>query len=174
MRCLGLGMTKSMIDVVPPAAAALVPLDRLAEQYGFEPPREDGLNTVGTCEGVIAGTVHAFLQLGGNFLRAAPETEALERAWSKLRLTVHIATKLNRSHLVPGEVCYVLPCLGRSERDVQASGPQAVSMEDSTSCIHGSRGNFRPAHAMLRSELRIVADLAKATLPQDKETQALK
>ena len=145
--------------------AALVPLDRLAEQYGFEPPREDGLNTVGTCEGVIAGTVHAFLQLGGNFLRAAPETEALERAWSKLRLTVHIATKLNRSHLVPGEVCYVLPCLGRSERDVQASGPQAVSMEDSTSCIHGSRGNFRPAHAMLRSELRIVADLAKATLP---------
>lgn len=144
---------------------ALVPLDRLAEQYGFEPPREDGLNTVGTCEGVMAGTVQAFLQLGGNFLRAAPETEALERAWSKLRLTVHIATKLNRSHLVPGESCWVLPCLGRSERDVQASGPQAVSMEDSTSCIHGSRGNFRPAHAMLRSELRIVADLAKATLP---------
>ena len=147
--------------------AALVPLDRIAEQYGFEPPREDGLNTVGTCEGVMGGSVRAFLGLGGNFLRAAPETARLEAAWPSMRLTVHIATKLNRTHLIPGEVCYVLPCLGRSERDIQASGPQAVSMEDSTSCIHGSRGNVRPAHEQLRSELWIVAELAKATLPRN-------
>ncbi len=144
----------------------LAPLDRLAEQYRFDPPREKGLATVDTCKGVIDGSVRAFIGLGGNFVRAVPETDAVERAWRKLRLTVQIATKLNRSHLVHGEVSYLLPCLGRSERDVQASGEQAVSVEDSTSCIHGSRGVRDPASAQLLSETRIVAELAKATLPK--------
>ena len=143
----------------------LVPLERLAQQFGFEPPREKGLNTVEACEGILAGSVHAFIGLGGNFVRAAPETAALERAWRDLRLTVQVSTKLNRSHLIHGAVSYILPCLGRIERDMQASGPQAVSMEDSTSCIHGSMGQVEPASPELLSEPRIVAGLAKATLP---------
>ena len=142
----------------------LVPLDRLKEQYGFEPPRTKGLNTVEACEGILDGSVRAFVGLGGNFLRAIPDTARMEPAWASLRLTVHVATKLNRGHLVPGEVSYILPCLGRTERDVQASGPQSVSIEDSTSCIHGSVGERGPASPDLLSEPAIVAALAKATL----------
>lgn len=142
----------------------LVPLDKFAEQYGFEPPREQGLTTVHACEKIISGDVRAFIGLGGNFLRAIPEREQMEIAWKRLRLTVQIATKLNRSHLVNGEVAYLLPCLGRSEEDMQASGPQAVTMEDSLSCIHGSLGKAEPSSPDLRSELAIVAGIAKATL----------
>jgi anaerobic selenocysteine-containing dehydrogenase len=89
----------------------------------------------------------------------------MEAAWTKLRLTVQIATKLNRSHLINGEVAYLLPCLGRSEEDNQDTGAQAVTMEDSLSCIHGSLGKNTPASEHLRSELAIVAGIAKATLP---------
>lgn len=142
----------------------LVPLDRLAEQYGFSPPREEGRTTVRVCEGVMDGTVRAFIGLGGNFLRAIPERDRMEAAWPALRLTVQIATKLNRSHLVNGEVAYLLPCLGRSETDEQASGAQAVTMEDSLSCIHGSLGRNKPASRHLKSEVAIVAGMAKATL----------
>jgi molybdopterin-dependent oxidoreductase alpha subunit len=143
----------------------LVPLDRLAEQFGFEPPRTKGLNTVEACEGILAGSVRAFVGLGGNFLRAIPDTGRMEPAWAKLRLTVHIATKLNRGHLVPGEVSYILPCLGRTEKDVQSSGKQSVTIEDSTSCIHGSVGERGPAAPDLLSEPAIVAGIARATLP---------
>jgi molybdopterin-dependent oxidoreductase alpha subunit len=142
----------------------LVPLDRLAEQYGFQPPREKGLNTVEACEAILDGKVQAFVGLGGNFVRAIPEREAMEDAWERLGLTVQIATKLNRSHLVHGEVSYLLPCLGRIEIDAQATGRQVVSVEDSTSCIHRSRGMREPASPHLLSEIRIVAGLAKATL----------
>ena len=143
---------------------ALVPRDRLAGQYGFEPPREKGLNTVETCEGVLNGTVHGFIGLGGNFLRAIPEQERVNAAWGKLRLTVQIATKLNRSHLVNGEIAYLLPCLGRIERVVENGMEQVLSTEDSTSCIHASVGKARPASPDLKSETRIVVELAKATL----------
>jgi molybdopterin-dependent oxidoreductase alpha subunit len=143
----------------------LVPLDRLAEQYGFEPPRQEGLTTVHACEKIVSGEVQAFLGLGGNFIRAIPERAIMEEAWTKLKLTVQIATKLNRSHLINGEVAYLLPCLGRSEEDIQAGGPQAVTMEDSLSCIHGSIGKATPASPDLLSELAIVAGIAKATLP---------
>jgi len=143
---------------------ALVPLDRLAGQYGFEPPREKGLNTVETCEGVLNGTVHGFIGLGGNFLRAIPEQERVNAAWGKLRLTVQIATKLNRSHLVNGEIAYLLPCLGRIERVVENGREQVLSTEDSTSCIHASVGKARPASPDRKSETRIVVELAKATL----------
>ncbi len=141
---------------------ALVPLDRLAELYDFEPPREKGLTTVETCQGVLAGSVNAFIGLGGNFLRAVPDTGRIEPAWRRLPLSVQIATKLNRSHLIHGETAYLLPCLGRIEIDRQAGGEQAVSMEDSTGCMHGSRGRAEPASDKLRSEPAIVAGLAKA------------
>jgi anaerobic selenocysteine-containing dehydrogenase len=145
----------------------LVPLDRLSEQYHFEPPRWKGRNTVESCEGILNGDVRAFVALGGNFIRAVPDTTLMEPAWSKLRLTVQISTKLNRSHLVHGEISYVLPCLGRIEIDAQASGVQAVSVEDSTAMIHGSKGVATPASPHLLSEPAIIAGLAKATLPHN-------
>ncbi|APW38888.1 formate dehydrogenase [Rhodoferax koreense] len=142
----------------------LAPLDRLAELYGFEPPRKKGLNTVEACEGVLDGSVRAFIGLGGNFVRAVPDTQRIEAAWQKLRLTVHIATKLNHSHLLPGEVSYLLPCLGRIEIDRQAGGAQTVSVEDSTGFMHASDGVAEPAEDTLRSEAAIVASIAQATL----------
>jgi molybdopterin-dependent oxidoreductase alpha subunit len=143
----------------------LVPLDRLEEQFGFTAPKTKGMNTVETCEALRSGKVKAFIGLGGNFVRAIPEREEMERVWPKMRLTVQIATKLNRSHLINGEVAYLLPCLGRSEEDLQAGGPQTVTMEDSLSHIHGSVGKNTPASEHLLSEVAIVAGLAKATLP---------
>lgn len=143
----------------------LVPLDKLATQFGFKPPRDKGMNTVETCEGILSGKVKAFIGLGGNFVRAIPERDRMEHAWTGMRLTVQVATKLNRSHLVHGEVAYLLPCLSRAEEDIQASGPQAVSMEDTFSCIHGSVARRKPASEHLRSEIAIVAGLARATLP---------
>ncbi|HEX5125995.1 MAG TPA: FdhF/YdeP family oxidoreductase, partial [Rhodocyclaceae bacterium] len=143
----------------------LVPLDKLAKMFDFEPPREKGLTTVDACEGILDGSVQGFISLGGNFVRAIPEREAMEQAWTKQALTVYVATKLNRSHLVHGRASYLLPCLARSEEDVQASGPQSVSIEDSFSHIYGSIGKRKPASEHLLSELAIVAGIAKATLP---------
>nr|CAD6601496.1 formate dehydrogenase [Rhizobium sp. TCK] len=143
----------------------LVPLDKLTEMVDFEPPREKGVNTVEACEGIIDGSIRGFVSLGGNFVRAIPDHDVMETAWTKMRLTVQIATKLNRSHLINGDVAYLLPCVGRSEEDMQEGGPQTVSMEDSLSCIHGSVGKHKPASEHLLSELAIVAGMAKATLP---------
>ncbi|RVT90481.1 FdhF/YdeP family oxidoreductase [Sphingomonas crocodyli] len=145
----------------------LAPVDKLRELYGFDPPAEKGLDTVATCRGVIDGSVKAVVGLGGNFLRAVPETVAMENAWPRLELSVQIATKLNRNHLFAGRQTYLLPCLGRIEEDVQATGPQAVSVEDSTSCIHGSRGKVKPASPHLLSEPRIVAEIAKRIVPSN-------
>jgi formate dehydrogenase major subunit len=142
----------------------LAPLDKLADQYEFEPPRDTGMNTVEACEAIVAGKVRAVFQLGGNLVRSVPDRSVIEPAWSKLRLTVNITTKLNRSHLIHGEISYVLPCLSRIEIDEQAGKTQTVSMEDSTGCMHGSRGVAKPASDKLRSEPRIVAGIAKATL----------
>ena len=143
----------------------LAPLDQLKALYGFEPPRTTGRTTVKTCEGVINGEVKAFIGLGGNFLRAAPDTRRLEAGWRRLRLTVQVATKLNRSHVVHGEVAYLLPCLGRSEFDRQASGVQTVCTEDSTGHMHASRSVAEPASPQLLSEVAIVAGIAQRTLP---------
>lgn len=143
----------------------LAPVDKLKELYGFDPPTEKGLDTIETCRGIVDGSVHAFIGLGGNFLRAVADTGPMEAAWGKLRLSVQIATKLNRNHLFPGQITYLLPCLGRIERDDQASGPQAVSTEDSTSCIHGSRGRVDPASPHLMSEPAIIGAIAKRLLP---------
>ena len=123
----------------------LVPLDRLAEQYGFNPPRERGLDTVGTCEAVRDGSVKAFISLGGNFIRAIPETDIMERAWRQLEMAVQIATKLNRGALIHGRAAYLLPCLGRIEIDRQTSGVQFVTVEDTTGRFHASHGQAEPA-----------------------------
>jgi molybdopterin-dependent oxidoreductase alpha subunit len=144
---------------------ALVPMDKLEELYGFEPPRDKGLNCAEMCGALVKGDVSAVFQLGGNLICSLPDQNQLQPAWRKLRLTVQIETKLNRTCLVHGEMSYILPCLGRIEIDHQASGPQAVSVEDSTACFHGSRGMTRPASRHLRSEPWIIAALAKATLP---------
>jgi molybdopterin-dependent oxidoreductase alpha subunit len=143
----------------------MVPLDILARQFDFQPPREKGKNTVEACEGIDSGRVRGFVSLGGNFVRAIPEREAMEQGFVRLRLTVQIATKLNRSHLVHGQVAYILPCLGRIEEDMQATGPQSVTIEDSTGCIRGSLGKRTPAAKTLLSEPQIVAGIARATLP---------
>ncbi|PZN93103.1 MAG: formate dehydrogenase [Alphaproteobacteria bacterium] len=145
----------------------LAPLDKLKELYDFEPPRHEGYTTVTGCEAMIAGKVKAFVALGGNFTRAVPDIPRVEDAWRQLRLTVAIATKLNRSHLIHGEVAYLLPCLGRIEIDEQASGPQAVSIESSLAQFHGSRGRVAPASPELMSEPAIIAGIATATLPDN-------
>ncbi len=145
----------------------LAPVERLKTLFQFDPPTEQGWDTVEACRQIIAGTCQGFVQLGGNFLRATPEHAAMKAAWAKLPITVHIATKLNKSHLVPGKESWILPCLGRSERDMQATGAQAVSMEDSFSHIYGSVGKAKPASDTLLSEPAIVAGIAKAVLPDN-------
>ena len=142
----------------------LAPLDKLEKQYGFEPPRKKGMNTVEACEAILAGKVQAFIGLGGNFVRAVPERGLMEAAWREIPLTVQIATKLNRNHVIHGKASYVLPCLGRIEIDRQAGGEQDVTVEDSTGCMHGSRGRAEPVAGTLLSEPAIVAGIAKATL----------
>ena len=142
-----------------------VPAEKIKQLFGIDVPQKKGLNTVEACEKVIDGSVRAMILLGGNLVRSVPEHRLVEPAWRKLRLTVNILTKLNRSALVHGEVSYILPCLGRIEIDEQASGRQAVAMEDSTGCMHGSRGQVPPASPRLLSEPKIVAELAKAAAP---------
>lgn len=141
-----------------------MPADKLRELFDIDPPAEEGLNAVHACEGILDGRVKAMILLGGNLVRALPDRDRMERAWPRLRLTVNIATKLNRTHLTPGQVSYLLPCLGRTDEDVQASGPQAVSMEDSLSHIYGSIGTASPPGPQVQSETAIVARIAKATL----------
>ena len=145
----------------------LVPLDRLAELFDFEPPREKGTTTVEAVHGVLDGTVRGFVSLGGNFARAIPDQHRTDPAWERLALNVQIATRLNRSHLLVGDGAWLLPCLVRAEEDLQASGPQCVTIEDSLSHVHGSIGKREPASPALRSELAIVAGMAKATLPEN-------
>ena len=145
----------------------LVPNDKLEALYGFTPPKEKGLNCTETAQAVMKGDVRAVFQLGGNLVRSLPDLHRLVPAWRRLRLTVQIETKLNKSCLVHGEVSYILPCLGRIELDEQGGREQAVSVEDSTACIHGSRGYATPASAELRSEPWIIAALAKAVLPRN-------
>ena len=144
----------------PPA----VLLDGIERRFGFSPPRERGLDTVGAIHAMLAGDVRVFFGLGGNFVRAAPDTAVTEPAMRACRLTVHVSTKLNRSHLVGGETAIILPTLGRTEIDVQRTGPQFVTVEDSMSMVHASQGRLPTAAPTLLSEVSIVARLAAATL----------
>jgi molybdopterin-dependent oxidoreductase alpha subunit len=144
---------------------AMVPADKIKSLFGIEVPQKKGVNIVEACERIIDGSVRAMVMLGGNLVQSVPDHGRVQPAWRKLRLTVNILTKLNRSALIHGEVSYILPCLGRIEIDEQASGRQAVAMEDSTGCMHGSRGQVHPASPHLLSEPKIIAELAKAAAP---------
>ena len=139
-------------------------LQRLEAEFGFAPPREPGLDTVDAIRAMRDGCARVFVSLGGNFAVATPDALVTHAALRRCALTVQISTKLNRSHLITGEEAIVLPCLGRSERDVQAAGPQVVSVENSMSVVHPSRGSLAPASPHLRSESAIVAGLARAVL----------
>lgn len=145
-----------------PAAAFL---DRLQQVYGFAPPRHEGFDTIGAIEAMRDGRASVFFAMGGNFAAATPDTPTTWAALQRCALTVHVATKFNRSHTVHGREALVLPCLGRTEVDQQASGPQHVSVEDSMSMVHLSAGINAPASPHLLSEPMIVARLAAATLP---------
>ncbi|GAA5165193.1 FdhF/YdeP family oxidoreductase [Amycolatopsis dongchuanensis] len=140
-------------------------LARLDEVCGIRSPREHGLDTVGTIQGMLAGRVKVFVALGGNFALAAPDTATTFAALRNTELTVQVSTKLNRSHLVHGKRALILPCLGRTERDVQRAGEQGVTVEDSMSMVHLSYGKRTPPSPHLKSECAILAGMARATLP---------
>jgi molybdopterin-dependent oxidoreductase alpha subunit len=147
----------------PPAAF----LDALEAEFGFAPPREHGLDTVDAIRAMRAGRVKVFLGMGGNFVRATPDSAVTEAAMRSCRLTAHVSTKLNRSHTVTGGRALILPTLGRTERDPQESGPQFVSVEDSMGMVHASRGRLPGPAPDLLSEVSIVCRLALATLGDD-------
>ena len=144
--------------------AHLVPLDKLKQLFDFDPPTKDGMHIVDAVQGLIEGKVRGFFSLGGNLVRAVPDQKRMEKGWASQDLVVMVSTKLNRSHLYPGKAAYILPCLGRSEVDQQATGNQVVTSEDSFSMINGSVGHRLPASEHLKSELAIVTGIAKATL----------
>ena len=137
-------------------------LDRLDAEFGMKAPRAAGLDTVDAIRAMHGGRVRVFVALGGNFLSATPDTEFTAAALRRCTLTAHVATKLNRSHLVTGRTALILPCLGRSERDQQAGGEQFVTTEDSMGIINSSRGKLAPASPQLLSEPAIVCRLARA------------
>ena len=139
-------------------------LDALRDVFGFEPPRAPGLDTVETIHALERGDLRVFLALGGNFLSATPDTPRVARALEGCALTASVSTKLNRTHLYPGTRALILPCLGRSEIDLQAAGPQFVTVEDSMSMVHRSQGVLPPSSPELRSEPAIVAALGQALL----------
>jgi molybdopterin-dependent oxidoreductase alpha subunit len=139
-------------------------MKKLGDEFCFTPPREHGTDSVETIKEMHRGHIRVFIAMGGNFLAATPDTEYTAKALQNCRLTAHIATKLNRSHLVTGEIALILPCLGRSEVDRQSGGEQFVTVEDSMGIINPSRGVLAPASEHLMSEPAIVAGLATATL----------
>ena len=143
-------------------------LDRVREVFGFEPPRDWGHHTVESVQAMLAGTAKVFIGMGGNFVRAVPDTERAFAAMAKLDLTVGIATKLNRGHLVHGRDALILPVIARSERIETARGEQFVTIEDSMSNVSASSGVLEPASADLMSEIEIVCRMAMATLPHSK------
>ncbi len=144
-------------------------LDALEREFGFAPPRAHGLDVVRSIHALRDGTAKVFFAMGGNFVAASPDTEVTEAAMRRARLTVHVSTKLNRSHAVTGARALILPTLGRTERDLQAGqdgsgAAQFVTVEDSMGMVHASRGRLEPASAHLLSEPAIVCRLARRVL----------
>jgi molybdopterin-dependent oxidoreductase alpha subunit len=139
-------------------------LERLERRFGFKPPTAHGHNVVTALQAMARGEVRVFIGMGGNIVTAIPDWEVTHPAFRNLALTAHVSTKLNRSHLVHGREALILPCLGRTEIDRQATGPQSITVEDSMSMVHASAGRNQPASEMLRSEPAIVAGMARATL----------
>jgi len=143
-------------------------LTAIETTFGFKPPSSHGHDAVATMQAMIDGKCKALLCLGGNFAVALPDPEQSFPAMKKLDLSVHIGTKLNRSHLLVAKETYVFPCLGRTETDIQAGGPQSITVEDSMSMVHASSGKLMPASPFLRSEPAIIAGMAEATMPNSK------
>jgi molybdopterin-dependent oxidoreductase alpha subunit len=139
-------------------------LDTLGKEFNFEPPRKSGYDTVETLHAMFDGDVKVFFAISGNFLSNTPDTVYSAHAMQRCKLTAHVSTKLNRSHLITGERALILPCLGRSEEDIQASGKQFLTVEDSMGIIDPSQGFFPPASPDLMSDVAILANLAHATL----------
>ncbi|WP_034276880.1 FdhF/YdeP family oxidoreductase [Actinospica robiniae] len=142
-------------------------LDALGREFSFAPPREHGYDTVESIRAMRDGKVRVFMALGGNFVSATPDTAVTEAGLRRCKLTVQVSTKLNRSHAVTGDAALILPCLGRTERDEQAGGEQFVSVEDSMSMVHKSRGRLSPASPHLRSEVSVVAGLGRVLFGDD-------
>ncbi|MBO8188048.1 FdhF/YdeP family oxidoreductase [Streptomyces spirodelae] len=145
-------------------------LDALEREFGFAPPREHGYDVVRAIRAMRDGQAKVFFAMGGNFVAASPDTEVTEAAMRRARLTVHVSTKLNRSHCVTGARALILPTLGRTERDTQRGGDQFVTVEDSMGMVHASRGRLAPASGQLLSEPAIVARLARAVLGDSSTT----
>ena len=139
-------------------------LDALQDEFGFDPPREHGLDSVDTIRGMRDGKVTFFMGLGGNFVKAAPDTEVTAEALRRTDMTVQVSTKLNRSHLDCGETALILPTMGRTERNISSAGEQFITVEDSMSAVHASRGVIDPASDHVRSEVAIIAGIAEATI----------
>jgi molybdopterin-dependent oxidoreductase alpha subunit len=137
-------------------------LDSLEKEFNFKPPRKPGLDTVHAIQAMHDGHAKVFFAMGGNFLSATPDTEYTAEALRRCRLTAHVSTKLNRAHLIAGQQALILPCLGRTEIDEQAGGPQFVTTENSMAVVETSQGKLTPASEHLLSEPAIVAGLAKA------------
>ncbi|MFM0468705.1 FdhF/YdeP family oxidoreductase [Paraburkholderia strydomiana] len=150
------------VGITEKPSAALI--DGVERAFGFRPPADHGHDVIATIDSMIRGDAKVFVALGGNFAAAVPDWVRVQAAMRKLDLTVHIATKLNRSHLVHGKEALILPCLGRTEIDIQADGPQSITVEDSMSMVHASGGRNEPASPHLKSEPAIVAGIARATL----------
>jgi formate dehydrogenase major subunit len=142
-------------------------IDGIERAFGFRPPVSHGHDVIAAIDSMMHGDAKVFVALGGNFAAAVPDWVRVQAAMRKLDLTVHIATKLNRSHLVHGKDALILPCLGRTEIDIQADGPQSITVEDSMSMVHASGGRNQPASPHLKSEPAIVAGIARATLGPD-------
>jgi molybdopterin-dependent oxidoreductase alpha subunit len=145
-------------------------LDALEREFGFAPPREHGLDTVRAIRALRDGRAKVFFAMGGNFVAASPDTEVTEDAMRRARLTVHVSTKLNRSHCVTGARALILPTLGRTERDVRGGREQFVTVEDSMGMVHASRGRLAPAEPELLSEVAIVCRLARLLLGEGSAT----
>jgi molybdopterin-dependent oxidoreductase alpha subunit len=139
-------------------------LDRMERTLGFAMPRRHGVDVVEAITGMRHGPIKVLMAMGGNFLSAAPDTDATAAALRRCALTVHVATKPNRAHLVPGREALVLPALARSDRDVRAGVEQVITVEDSMSAVHASRGVLDPPSADARSEVAIVCGLAARVL----------
>lgn len=143
-------------------------LGNIEKRYGFQPPKEWGHAAVASMQAISAGTVKALVCMGGNLVTAMPDQSRCVPGIKSLDLAVHVATKPNRSHLITSRHTYVFPVLGRTEIDMQAGGPQAVTVEDSMSMVHASSGKIPPASPHLKSECAVIAGMAKATLPHSK------
>ncbi|WP_106397058.1 FdhF/YdeP family oxidoreductase [Actinocorallia populi] len=144
-------------------------LKALEKEFGFTPPAGHGMDTVEAIRAMRDGRAKVFLGVGGNFVRATPDSEVTEAALRSCRLTVQISTKLNRSHTVCGDTALILPTLGRSDRDVRDGVERFVTVEDSMSQVHTSRGKLPPASEHLLSEVSIIARLARLTLADGPE-----